>query len=213
MAEVKTEGLKGAYSLSSSTQAAAFYDGWAAGYDAELTSHGYVTPQRCAAALARHAEDVTAPMMDLGCGTGLSGLALRNAGFTRIDGYDISPEMLARAEQRVGLYHHLGVADLSLPLTMGSYANAAAIGCLSPDYMPVTVLDRVLEKLPPGGCFVFSLNDITQADGTFLGRICELTDTCVADLVHRDYGDHIPGTGLKATVYVLKKRQGITSAR
>ncbi|MEM0924367.1 MAG: methyltransferase type 11, partial [Pseudomonadota bacterium] len=84
------------------------------------------------------------------------------------------------------------------------YANAAAIGCITPDYMPVTILDEVLSKLPPGGCFVFSVNDHAAKDGSLERHIGEICDCWVAELIFKEYGPHIPGTGMGCTVYVLR---------
>jgi len=199
--------LGNAYKITNPDEARDFYQGWAEGYDAEIAANEYITPQRCAEALIRHAAAPWAPMMDLGCGTGASGLALKAAGFECIDGYDFSEAMLAKAAGK-GLYRDLRLADLSQPLEIaeGVYQNAAAIGCITPEYMPATVLDEILSKLPQGGALAFSVNDHSAADGTIAGRIMTLTDCGAADLVFREYGEHLPGIGLKATVYVLKKR-------
>lgn len=203
----KKAGLSTAYTLTNPEESRAFYQDWAEGYEAEVAENGYITPKRCAAALAEHAANPWAPMMDLGCGTGISGLALKAAGFDCIDGYDFSEAMLEKAAAK-GIYRQTAIADLSKPLDIetGVYQNAAAIGCITPEYMPATVLDEILSKLPQGGCLVFSVNDHSAADGTIVGRINCLIDCGAADLVFKDYGDHLPGIGLKSTVYVLKKR-------
>lgn len=200
-------GLKGAYSLDGPEAVQGFYDKWAQGYEAEVAENGYVTPQRCADALAEHAADPTAPLVEFGCGTGLGGLALKARGFTTIDGFDFSEEMLAGAREK-GIYRSVGFCDLSQPIEMEpeSYANAAAIGVISPDYMPVSVIDEILKVIMPGGVFVFSVNDHSAADGSINARIMDLTDCCAADLMVSDYGEHLPGTGLMSTVYALRKR-------
>ncbi len=205
--EAQAAGLDTVYTISGPEQAKPFYDDWAARYEAEVAENGYVTPKRCAEALAAHAAMPWAPLMDLACGTGLSGLALRAAGFECIDGFDLSEGMLDGAREK-GIYRDLKVADMSQPLEIpeGVYQNAAAIGCISPEYMPPTVLDEILGKLPSGGCVVFSVNDHAAQDGTITGRINELLDSGWAELLFRDYGDHLPKIGLKATVYVLRRR-------
>ena len=199
--------LGDAYKLTNPEESREFYQGWAEGYEAEVASNEYITPKRCAEALARHAAAPWAPMMDLGCGTGISGLALKAAGFECIDGYDFSQAMLDKAAEK-GIYRDLRLADLSKPLEIaeGVYQNAAAVGCVTPEYMPATVLDEILSKLPQGGCLAFSVNDHSAADGTITGRIMTLVDCGAAELVFKEYGEHLPGIGLKATVYVLKKR-------
>lgn len=203
----KFDGLKKVYGIKGAEEAHGFYNQWASSYDDEVSEHGYVTPRRCAEALARFAADKSQPIMDLACGTGLSGLALRDAGFEVIDGFDLSEGMLEKARAR-GIYRNLALADLSKPLEIpeGVYQNAAAVGCISPEYVPPTVLDEILSKLPSGGCLSFSVNDHAAEDGSITGRIMELVDCGAADLVFREYGEHLPEIGLKATVYVLRKR-------
>ena len=198
--------LSDAYKLTNPEQSREFYQGWAAGYDDEVAENGYITPQRCAEALILHAAAPWAPMMDMACGTGISGLALKAAGFECIDGYDFSQAMLDKAAPK-GVYRELGIADMSKPLEIadGVYQNAAAIGCITPEYMPATVLDEILSKLPQGGCLVFSVNDHSAGDGSIVGRIMTLTDCGAAELVFREYGEHLPAIDLKSTVYVLKK--------
>ncbi|MEM7238961.1 MAG: methyltransferase domain-containing protein [Pseudomonadota bacterium] len=206
--EKVTNGLKQAYGLDGPGAVGKFYDGWAEGYEDEVTSNGYITPERCSKALARFVADKTAPIMDLACGTGLSGLALRAQGFTTIDGFDLSPEMLEQAKAKPGLYRTLELCDMSQAFEMSddTYANAAAIGCITPDYLPVTVIDEVLGKLPSGGAFSFSINDWAARDGTMERHIGEITDCWTAELVFKEYGDHIPGNDMGCTVYVLRKR-------
>jgi len=203
----KFEGLKQVYSIEGPDQAHAFYNQWSESYDNEVSENGYITPKRCADALARFAADPKQPIMDLACGTGLSGVALHAAGFEIIDGFDLSEGMLEKARQR-GIYRNLALADLSKPLEMtpGTYHNAAAIGCVSPEYMPPTVLDEILSKLPSGGCLTFSINDHAAKDGSISGRIMELVDCGMAELMFSEYGDHLPEISLNATVYVLRKR-------
>lgn len=200
--------LGSVYGLASAGKAAEFYGEWAEEYEAELSENGYVTPARCAAALAAAASLPWAPLLELGCGTGLGGLALRAAGFECIDGLDISPGMLARAEAK-GIYRSLAVADLSEPMDFiepGTYQNAAAIGVLNPNFMPARLIDEVIDLLPAGGCFVLSLNDHALAEGSMETRILELTEYGVADLVFKEQGEHLPGIDLQSTVYVLQKR-------
>ncbi|MEM0923692.1 MAG: methyltransferase domain-containing protein [Pseudomonadota bacterium] len=115
VAKVK-DGLKQAYGLDGSEEIGRFYTDWAEEYEDELSDNGYVTPERCAKALAKFATDKSQPIMDLACGTGLSALALRDQGFTTIDGFDLSEGMLEKARAKTGLYRDLGLADMSQPL-------------------------------------------------------------------------------------------------
>jgi SAM-dependent methyltransferase len=59
--------------------------------------------------------------VDLGCGTGRTGAWLRARGVSRIDGVDLTPEMLAVARER-GIYEELRDADVAdSGLAVGAY--------------------------------------------------------------------------------------------
>ena len=198
--------LENAYGLESHEATRSFYDDWAATYDAEIADNGYVTPRRCAEALAAQGADPAAPVLDLGCGTGLSGLALRAAGFAVVDGAEPSAEMRARAEQ-TGAYRavHAIEPESPLPFEPGTYAHIVAAGVISPGHAPPETMDKALAVLPAGGCLVFSLNDHALAEPEFPGRAESLVADGRAKLISREHGPHLPGIGLEATVYVLKK--------
>jgi predicted TPR repeat methyltransferase len=197
-----------AYDLADAEQTRRLYDEWAASYDEELRAAGYASPARTAAAMAAAVADRSAPLLDLGCGSGLSGEAFRAAGFTLIDGTDFSAEMLAVAASK-GVYRELFQGDLNTPIPArpGSYANAAAVGVFSPTHAPAAMIDAVVALLPPGGCFGFSLNDHALAEPVYEERIGDLVDGGAVEVVSGEYGDHLPQIGLKAKIYVLRKRR------
>lgn len=198
--------LDGAYDLTDVKKTGEHYDKWAATYEQELLKKGYVTPQRCAAALAKHVADLTGPLLDLGCGTGLSGLALRDAGFTTIDGFDYSKEMLAGARAKTGVYRALDWIDMSVPLPfeVGRYANACAAGVVNPGHAPIEAIRYTMDVLPPGGCFALSLNDHALEEH-FDEGVRDVVADGVAQLLFEEHGPHIPGINLESTVYVLRK--------
>ena len=72
--------FQSAYGLDTQTQIDQLYDDWADSYDAEVGSYGYASPMRTAQALAQFLPS-TGRILDFGCGTGLSGAALKQAGF------------------------------------------------------------------------------------------------------------------------------------
>ncbi|MEM6972078.1 MAG: class I SAM-dependent methyltransferase [Pseudomonadota bacterium] len=206
MAEA-SDRLKDVYQIKGAESARDFYDGWARDYDAEMARQRFVTPRRCAEALKQCAGSVEGAVVDLGCGTGLAGIALAEAGFHMIDGYDLSQGMLAKARAK-GVYRDLRQIDLSQPIDLspGTYDHAVAVGVLSPDLMPVTVIDQILQVLNPAGVFVFSVNEHHAADGMIDGRVMELTDCGYAELMLREMGEHLPGIELKSTVYAMRRR-------
>jgi predicted TPR repeat methyltransferase len=192
------------YAARGEEQTREIYDNWAASYEAEVAQNGYATPGRCAQALAKVTEDLTAPVLDFGCGTGLSGLALKLAGFSTIDGVDLSAEMLSQAQAK-GVYRETRQVTGDLSLETGRYSTITAIGVIGSGAAPISVLDTLMNALGPGGRLVFSFNDHTLEDPVHEARISEWTDCGAARLIFRERGEHLPGLGMKSNVYILEK--------
>lgn len=198
--------LRKSYGKSTLESVRSHYDEWAASYDIEITENGYATPDRCAAALSQFSDDMAAPILDFGCGTGLSGLALKFAGFETIDGLDLSADMLSGAKA-TGTFRNLDIIEpnAALPHPDGTYANIAAIGVIGAGAAPITVFHALMRTLTTGGKLVFSLNDHALADPKNEGAIAEWTDCAAAHLLFKEHGDHLPGINLKSNVYVIEK--------
>ena len=186
---------------------AAFYDRWAHGYDAAVSGEGYATPSRIAAALIEAGADPSGPLLDYGCGTGLSGEALRAAGFETIDGWDVSRGMLEEASEK-GVYRSLDLIDPEDTdfSPVSDYASVAAIGVIGAGAAPASVFDEIMKALPSGGLFAFSFNDHTLEDPSYEARVLDWIDCGAAELLFKAHGDHLPGLDLGAIVYVLRKR-------
>ena len=201
-----TTFLDGAYEISTTDDARAFYDAWASSYDDEISTNGYLTPVRCAHAMARLADDLTRPMFDIGCGTGISGLAMAEAGFTTIDGSDLSAAMLDKAKTK-GVYRNLWQADLKqpFPFAVGTYHFIAAIGVIATGHMPPETIPRLVNLLDHGGFMVFSLNDHTLENPKFEASLHTLVDNKTITILFEEYGDHLPGIGLKSKIFILKR--------
>ena len=199
--------LDSVYGLAEREATKDFYRDWAESYDDEVVGEGYITPQRCAETLFRLAADTRQPVLDLGCGTGLGGVALRNAGFQVIDGTDFSEEMLEIARTH-NIYRRTFFHDLSEPLppVPGGISNAMAAGVFGPGHAPPEAIDHVINTLAPGGMLVFSLNDHARRVPAFEGRVHAWVDCGAAELAHRENGPHLPGIGLEAMIYALRKR-------
>lgn len=202
----KNAFLDRVYGLEEGNSTREFYNAWSKTYDREVKLNGYATPTRCAKALSKFCDDKTLPLMDIGCGTGLSGAALCEAGFRTVDGTDFSQEMLAEAKAK-GIYRTLLSADLSntMPFEDHAYRMISAVGVLNPGHAPALVLDQIMGKLPKGGLCVFSLNDHALADPSYEGRLNDHLDCGAAVLLFREYGTHLPGRNIKSNVYVVEK--------
>jgi len=139
---------------------ARLFDDYAPRFDAHLTrALDYRGP-----ALVSQALDLAAPgrrfalALDIGCGTGLMGEAVRDR-VDRLVGVDLSPGMIARARER-GLYDELEVAEAAAFLartTPGAYdcILAADALCYFGELRPVFRSCR--QALASGGVFAFSV--------------------------------------------------------
>ncbi|WP_299699512.1 methyltransferase domain-containing protein [uncultured Tateyamaria sp.] len=196
--------LDKAYQARDATSTRALYDDWATSYEAEVAENGYATPGRCAEALQKYVTDLSAPILDFGCGTGLSGLALKLAGFEVIDGVDLSAEMLEGAHAK-GVYRHLDQIVAGGALPRDDYSAMAAIGVIGAGAAPIDVLHTLMRALHKGGRLVFSFNDHALEDPANEAGVAAWTDCGAGRLLFKEHGDHLPGIDLKSNVYVLEK--------
>lgn len=198
--------LDKAYGIDRPELTQALYADWSESYDAEVRDNGYVTPERCAKALAHCASALDAPLLDVGCGTGLSGAAFRQAGFTCIDGCDFSPQMLDQAKAK-NVYRSLmhTSAEEPFPFKAGAYTHMAAVGVLLPGHAPATMITDILRLLPKNGLFVFSLNDHALEDESYQWTINSHYDCGTAAVEFKEHGTHLPKAGMRSMVYVLRK--------
>jgi predicted TPR repeat methyltransferase len=144
------------------------YDQWAQSYDDDLTSWSYQAPRVVAeTVVTRHPAAGSA--LDVGCGTGLVGRALRALGFAgEILGLDISQASLEIA-RHWGAYDSLEHADLQqrLPLDDDSVDVVVCVGVMT--YLPdVEAVWREFARVArPGG-----LVAATQREDLWHSRNC-----------------------------------------
>jgi predicted TPR repeat methyltransferase len=195
-----------AYDARTPEKARALYDEWSATYEAEVAANGYATPGRIAAALGTALPDRAAPILDMGCGTGLAGIALRAEGFETVDGRDISQEMIAQARDR-SAYRDLRAIAPEEPFAgaaPGDYAAIVACGVIGTGAAPWSLFDACMEALGPEGLFALSLNDHALAEPEATLAV-ERWEPGRATVILREHGDHLPGIGLRSTVLLLRR--------
>ena len=194
------------YDESSPETTKALYDDWAESYDSEIAENGYATPGRVAAALHAHLAQPDMPILDFGCGTGLSGLALRLAGFTVVAGMDPSRRMVDQAREK-SVYRELGVIEIGdpAPVAKDAYRVITAIGVIGIGAAPASTFDVLMKALPKGGLLALSLNDHALADPEYEAALNQWLDCGAAQLLFKEYGPHLPGLDLKSNVYIIEK--------
>lgn len=200
--------LDNAYTVKTGAETRELYDRWAEVYDEELAENDYRQPQRCAEALRqRLAPGADIELIDIGCGSGLSGVALRAAGYQLIDGCDFSTGMLEKAELS-GAYRRLFEADLNAPpldAADDTYDAAACVGIFSFGHVQVDALDDIMRVVKPGGWLVIGLNDHFYREGALTAKLDALA--AAGGIADREdtFGEHIVGTGLTGWVVVAQK--------
>lgn len=147
----------------------ALFDSYADHFDEALKERlEYSSPERLAALLESETGGQRFPVIvDLGCGTGLSGEALYRR-TERLEGFDLSQNMLQKAAEK-GRYHHLGQADLLLrPSESGLFGDGlmphrADLAIAADVLMYLGALDSLMENvsslMKPGGLFLFSVEE------------------------------------------------------
>ncbi|KAB7764177.1 tetratricopeptide repeat protein [Xanthomonas maliensis] len=145
------------------------FDGFADSFDEQLLCHlDYCAPQRLADALATCLPPAAARLdiLDAGCGTGLCAPLLRPHA-RQLLGVDLSPGMIAKAQQRGG-YDRLDVAELTAYLQ----AQAACWDVIaSADTLVYfgdlhAVLAAAATALRPGGVLGFTVEALDLAEAT-----------------------------------------------
>jgi predicted TPR repeat methyltransferase len=145
------------------------YDAWAVSYDHDLTDWSYQAPAVVAeTVLAR--QPSARSVLDVGCGTGLVGRALRARGFEgHLRGLDISQASLDRARES-GAYDLVEQADLQQRLGVDDDSVDAVVCVGVMTYLPdVEAVWREFARVSrPGGLVV-----ATQREDLWDERGCQ----------------------------------------
>ncbi|MDB5522915.1 MAG: hypothetical protein JWM58_678 [Rhizobium sp.] len=141
------------------------FDDYADRFDAALVGRlDYTVPGKLMHLIGKHVPGPYGHVVDLGCGTGLFGAEI-HGDCAYLEGYDLSENMLAKAEAK-GLYQHLAKADLLLePAASGLFEGRAAQRAdlvTASDVMiylgPLkTIFANAAALLKPTGSFAFSV--------------------------------------------------------
>ncbi len=143
----------------------ALFDSYADHFDTHLQqSLHYQVPTLIYEAAKKHGKLSGAAVLDLGCGTGLTGELFKNEASLLI-GVDISAKMLEIAAQK-NIYAKLVQAELSIFLTEQpdrfDVITAGDVLVYSGDLMPI--FSGIVQALKSGGVFVFNLEQGVDHD-------------------------------------------------
>ena len=95
-----------AYSLEDNEKMVEFYSKWADEYDHQMLDElSYISPIAISKLLTCHIQRKDALIFDIGCGTGLTCKLLSQQGYQRLDGIDLSADMVRVAGSPADLPH------------------------------------------------------------------------------------------------------------
>jgi predicted TPR repeat methyltransferase len=160
--------LEEVYAASSAGELASAYAKWSSDYDRETIELGYCLPFVITGWVARYVPMGGGPLLDAGCGTGLSGPYLRALGYDAIEGLDFSEEMLGLARQR-NAYRVLKRATLgeTLPWTDNHFVAFLSTGVFTEGHAPASGLEELVRITRPGGHAIFTVRDSVLDEGGF----------------------------------------------
>ena len=191
------------------------YASWAATYESGfIVDSGYVYHQEVVKVFCGGFSDLSQPVLDVGCGTGVVGGELAKAGVSVIDGIDISPEMLAEAAAKTyngsPVYRQLIEADLTgqTELADSAYAGIVSSGAFTHGIFGPETISELLRAARPGARFVLGINSAhfdefgfddwlerRQSEGRISGLEFELRP------IYNEADDHDPNQWSRIAVF------------
>lgn len=172
-----SDGLEKVYRAKAVDELAEAYSAWSTDYDRETLSLGYCLPFIITAFIARHVSRNDGPLLDTGCGTGLTGPYLAALGYKEVEGLDMSPDMLAHAAGRA-CYSRLTQAVLgsTLPFPDQHFGCVFSTGVFTEGHAPSESLTELVRITRAGGHLVFTVRESIFEKGNFGGMFAALAD-------------------------------------
>jgi SAM-dependent methyltransferase len=148
------------------------YDAFASAYDVFNRAYQYESWTGKLLAAAEEAGLQGDRLLDVGCGTGLSFVALLDRGW-KVTACDISPGMLEIARQRAGDRAELLVADMRTLPVLGEFdlvwAVNDAVNYVLSDEELRAALGAMARNMTPDGVLLFDLNTMLTFEIFFCG--------------------------------------------
>jgi len=144
------------------------YNQWAPNYNKDVAARNYDGPEYIVNYLMELSDSDVIPfspstangkILDVGCGSGLVGTALKMQDFRHIDGVDLSHGMIAEAHKTQAYQTLIGWCDLRKPLPFflhKQYDLTVCCGVFALDFVEPTSLKWLTQVTQSGGTIVMS---------------------------------------------------------
>ncbi len=157
------------------------YDKWAPDYDKDVAARDYAAPEYIvsylmdlvgAGRLPIAPDDPSLKVIDVGCGSGQVGQALRERGFRHVDGADLSLGMIQQAKATGAYQALIAWQNLNHPLPFflhGRYDLTLCCGVFALDFVEPKSLRWLAQVTKPGGTVILSTKTDYHQDYDFDG--------------------------------------------
>lgn len=186
---------------------ASAYSEWAENYDKDLVDEmGYIAPLKTSQLLQDYVQDLQAGILDAGCGTGLVGEQLHEAGFRNLEGLDYSEHMLEQARQK-SVYKALHKGDLTgrLEIEDDRYDAVVSVGTFTCGHVGPEGFRELIRITRPGGYICFTVRDKAWEDDDYRPALDEIEKNGDWKQLEEKTIDYIPKEGAKCKICVYRK--------
>jgi predicted TPR repeat methyltransferase len=202
-----------AYSYKNSEELSKYYDDSAKDYDRFTESVGYVLHKRVAEKASHLLNTLrrTEEIIDIGCGTGLLGLELgSNPQNIRIDGIDISPEMVFYAYNKKKqngrmCYRKIYIGDISNQnqIQKNTYSFMVSSGTFTTGHLDAGHLLKIIRMMQADSYAVFSVKSDHFQDSGFMGQLERLVDSELIEIIEISEVDSYENPGYTALSKII----------
>ena len=172
-----------------------YYNDWAKTYEDSVKSWNYVAPEYATRLLLKYGE-IDGCICDAGCGSGLTGEALKEGGFNSIIGFDLAPDF-AKVAQEKKVYeevHVLNMHEKPFRYSDNEFAGLICIGVLTYVEGVPDALREFARITKPGGMVIFSHRTDMVDDPKFQEDLKRIeTDNIWKEVFVSDPEPYLPG--------------------
>lgn len=182
------------------------YDDWSDRYEHELLDEwGYSSPQMALTLLKRYINVEGAHVLDAGCGTGLVGVLLAEAGVGQLSGVDYSAGMLEKAAAK-NVYDNLSQMDLNkpVPIESGFFDAVTCIGTFTSTHVIPEAVRELVRLTRAGGAVVFTVRDDYWEATQFVDLIADMHSEGIVRIEEIRIEPYIHSEGSECRFVVLK---------
>lgn len=162
-----------------------YYDKWSFTYDRDVSSEEYIGPEYIVNYLTTLKSDnglklvdgsnKNIEILDAGCGTGLVGIVLKEKGYQKVDGFDLSEGMVEKA-RTTGAYNFLNsgidMTKKNEAYEDNQYDATVCCGVFTTGHIPPTALLELIRITKPGGWVVVSTRK-SYYESTDFQEVCD----------------------------------------